>query len=188
MKSRNQPIRSVFLLLVGCALASAALAQSAAPAVSATPVAPAAPALPPEARQFDFWVGDWEVFGPKGNKTGTNKIELVAGGAGLLENWTDMRGGSGKSLNTFKRRTKQWQQYWIGSNGQTVEYKGGMVDGKMIMIAEVADLQGNLSLMRGIWTPNPDGTVTQIFETSTDQGLTWTGVFFGTYRKAPASP
>jgi hypothetical protein len=160
-----------------------ALLMNAAPAQTPVPAA-----APPEARQFDFWIGDWEVFNPAGQKIGVNRIELVAGGYALLENWTDVRGASGKSLNSYKRRTKQWQQYWVGSGGQTAEYKGGLVDGKMVMIADVADAQGRPSLTRGIWTPNADGTVTQVFETSNDQGLTWTNVFTGHYRKIAASP
>ena len=164
-----------------------AVALFTSPPLRAQSAAPTPPTPPPEARQFDFWVGDWEVFGPAGQKIGTNKVELVAGGYGLLENWTDMRGGSGKSLNTYKRRTRQWQQYWIGSGGQTVEYKGGMVGDKMVMTADTMDMQGRLILMRGIWTPNADGTVTQVFESSTDQGLTWTVNFNGTYRRAGAA-
>ena len=46
------------------------------------------PPLPPEARQFDFWAGDWDVTSPDGQPAGTNRIEAIAGGAGLLENWT----------------------------------------------------------------------------------------------------
>jgi len=173
---RTIPRHGALLAVALAVLSTAAPAQTPAPA-----------AAPVEARQFDFWIGDWEVYGPQGYKIGTNKIELVAGGFALLENWTDARGGSGKSLNSYKRRTRQWQQYWVGHNGQTAEYKGGLVDGKMVMIADVADAQGRPSLTRGIWTPNADGTVTQVFETSNDQGLTWTNIFTGHYRKISAA-
>ena len=39
------------------------------------------------------------------------------------------------------------------------------------------------------WTPNADGSVRQRWETSTDDGKTWTVAFDGIYRKAttPAS-
>jgi hypothetical protein len=32
------------------------------------------PAWPRKYRQFDFWVGDWDVLDPAGNVVGTNKI------------------------------------------------------------------------------------------------------------------
>jgi hypothetical protein len=36
--------------------------------------------LPDEARQFDFWIGRWDVFGPAGRQVGDNHIEAVCGG------------------------------------------------------------------------------------------------------------
>ena len=37
------------------------------------------------------------------------------------------------------------------------------------------------------WTPNGDGTVRQLWESSTDGGATWSVAFDGTYRHAPAA-
>ncbi|MCH7995101.1 MAG: tetratricopeptide repeat protein, partial [Planctomycetes bacterium] len=47
----------------------------------------------PELRQFDFWVGDWDVFNAKGVKVGANKIELLLGGHLIQETWTSAKGG-----------------------------------------------------------------------------------------------
>src|SRR5436305_12005836 len=41
-----------------------------------------------EARQFDFWIGEWDVFNPQGRKDGTSVIQRFANGCGILENWT----------------------------------------------------------------------------------------------------
>jgi hypothetical protein len=78
------------------------------------------PAPPPEARQFDFWLGDWEVFSPDGKKQGENRIERMANGWGLLENWTSADGNDGKSLNAWIPRKQQWQQFWVGTGGALV--------------------------------------------------------------------
>src|SRR5262249_27985056 len=40
-------------------------------------------------RQFDFWVGDWNVYNKAGFKVGTSKIESILGKCVVLENWTD---------------------------------------------------------------------------------------------------
>ena len=40
-----------------------------------------------EFRQFDFWLGDWEVTLPDGKVAGTNKIESILGGCVLQESW-----------------------------------------------------------------------------------------------------
>jgi len=42
------------------------------------------PLLPPESRQFDFWLGEWAVTNPAGKLAGTSRIESIAAGAGLL--------------------------------------------------------------------------------------------------------
>ncbi|MGZ3445268.1 MAG: hypothetical protein ACXWLG_06895, partial [Myxococcaceae bacterium] len=39
-------------------------------------------------RQFDFWVGDWEVQTPKGTAAGENKVEKILDGCALRESWT----------------------------------------------------------------------------------------------------
>ena len=66
-----------------------------------------------EARQFDFWVGEWDVFGPQGRKAGSSVIQRVANGCGILENWTNaVGGGGGKSINFYDPQAKKWFQYW----------------------------------------------------------------------------
>ncbi len=140
------------------------------------------PSLPPESRQFDFWIGEWAVTTPDGKPAGTNRIEAIAGGAGLLENWADADGSSGKSLNAYNAAKKQWQQTWVGSNGGILELSGTLVNGHMVLTGEHA-ARGRRVMERITWTPNPDGTVRQHWEQSTDGGNTWQTAFDGHYRK-----
>jgi hypothetical protein len=53
------------------------------------------------ARQFDFWIGDWSVFNPQGQKAGTSMIQQIADGCGILENWSGSLGGSGRKRPLF---------------------------------------------------------------------------------------
>src|SRR5688572_31447074 len=87
-----------------------------------TPKGPPPP--PPEAKHFDFWIGEWTVTTPDGKVAGTNKIERVSNGFGLLETWTSARGGHGKSLNAYHATKKQWQQIWVGGDGMVLELSG----------------------------------------------------------------
>lgn len=49
----------------------------------------ARPCLYSEAhRQFDFWVGSWNVMTPQGQQAGTNVIQPILNGCALVENWT----------------------------------------------------------------------------------------------------
>ncbi len=141
------------------------------------------PAPPPEARQFDFWLGEWDVVTPDGKPAGKSRIEKMAGGWGLLENWTDADGTSGKSLNTWFPAKKQWQQFWVGSGG-ALELAGGLnVQGEMVLTGVAIAATGGQKLDRITWTPNADGTVRQHWEQSTDNGHVWATVFDGLYRK-----
>ena len=54
----------------------------------------AAACTTPEYRQFDFWVGDWDVFGPAGARTGTNRVDRLLNGCVLQEHWV----GAGGSI------------------------------------------------------------------------------------------
>src|ERR1700754_4891452 len=84
-------------------------------------------------RQFDFWIGEWEVYGPKG-KAGTSNIERILDSCVILENWTSARlGYTGKSFNTYNSSTKQWQQTWVDNAGGATEYLRGQA-GKDMMV------------------------------------------------------
>ena len=53
-----------------------------------------------ESRQFDFWVGDWDVVATKENKpAGVSHIERAIGNCVIWENWTSLgtSGYTGKS-------------------------------------------------------------------------------------------
>ena len=141
------------------------------------------PPLPVESRQFDFWVGEWDVTTPDGKAVGASKVELIAGGAGLLENWTGYpvpTGATGKSLNAYNASRKQWQQFWVG--GGVLELSGGLVGSDMVMSGE-HDVRGRHLMERITWTPNADGTVRQFWQQSTDDGKTWQTAFDGRYRR-----
>lgn len=154
-----------------------------ATAVSAQQPAAQPPAPPAESAQFDFWVGEWEVTGKAGKVVGHSRIEKMAGGWGLLENW-ESPGAPGKSLNAWNLAQKCWQQFWVGSGGGILELRGGLdAQGRMVLQGESPSPRGGTQLNRITWTPNPDGTVRQFWETSADAGATWQPSFDGLYRR-----
>ncbi len=66
----------------------------------------------PEAHQFDFWLGDWDVYQTANLsiKTGFNRITRQAGGCIILESWESVGPHRGMSLNYFDPVTKTWKQ------------------------------------------------------------------------------
>lgn len=126
-----------------------------------------------EARQFDFWVGDWDVFNTNGQKAGTNTVQLFSDGCGILENWTGSLGGDGKSINFYDASTKKWYQSWIGTGGGALRYAGVFTDGAMRFEGETI-ANGKKTLQKLTFTKIDENTVRQLFETSADDGKTWT--------------
>ncbi len=122
-------------------------------------------------RQFDFWIGKWNVYGPDGNKVGENAIEPIAGGCALLENWT-AKGFSGKSLNIFDASDQQWHQTWVDSSGSRLDIAGTGGDGKMVMASKT---------QRITWTSNADGSVHQLWESWNETDRVWKIAFDGRY-------
>jgi tetratricopeptide (TPR) repeat protein len=131
-------------------------------------------------RAFDFWVGDWDVFGPKGKQVGTNKIERLEGGHLILENWTNSQGVTGKSMNFVDPVDKRWKQVWIAQNGWVVRYDGEFKDGAMRFQGTSVLKDGKKEHSRATFTPLPEGRVRQVLERSSD-GERWSIVFDGTY-------
>lgn len=125
-----------------------------------------------EARQFDFWVGDWEVFNPQGQKAGTNSVQLFSDGCGLLENWTGALGGDGKSINFYDAGTQKWYQSWMGTGGGALRYAGNFREGAMRFEGETV-ANGKKTLQKLTFFKLDENTVRQLFEASSDEGKTW---------------
>jgi hypothetical protein len=138
-----------------------------------------------EHRQFDFWIGDWDVTLPNGNKAGTNRIQSINAGCGLREEWTGARGSTGTSLNAFDASSGRWHQTWIGSDATLLLLDGELRDGTMELSGTTIGADGAKTLHRIRWTPmgGSPPTVRQLWESSTDGGKTWTVAFDGIYRR-----
>ena len=163
-------------------LAGALLALLAANAIAQAPARPP-PCQGLEYRQFDFWIGTWDVYLADGQKAGENRVESINDGCGLLENWSGRGGSGGKSLNAYDRDDKRWHQSWIDNGGDRLVIAGGLVDKRMVMSSDPAAAG---PLQRIAWTPNDDGSVRQLWESSADGGKTWTVQFDGRYVRRQA--
>jgi hypothetical protein len=136
----------------------------------------------PEHRQFDFWLGDWQVTDTAGAYQGSNVITRVASGCGLFESWTSGGSGfAGNSLNWYDVPTGQWKQVWVGL-GVYLDLSGGLEGGRMVLSGERETPQGTV-IDRIAWTPLDDGRVRQRWDVSRDGGTTWQAVFDGIYAR-----
>jgi len=143
------------------------------------------------AREFDFWVGEWDVY-----KNGTNvlagisKIEMASGGCMILENWTS-KGATpfnGKSMNYVNPSTGKWEQLWIGSDGIHTNNPQKFIDGEyrdgaMRFTFEQITQQNQKQIGRFIFYNNGPDEVRQFNEVSSDNGKTWTTVYDFIYKR-----
>ena len=138
----------------------------------------------PQTKQFDFWLGHWQVTLADGTKAGKNTITREHKGCVLVENWQGARGGSGTSLNYFDQSKQKWVQVWTGSEGSQIQIEGGLRDGSMILAGKISTLgQDGSADFRGTWTLLDDGRVRQFFEQYDEEKKEWLPWFEGFYTK-----
>ena len=175
-----RPMRYTILTFAAFSVLGAhqSLGQATTSSSSQPPTAPEPPWVAacvndPAHHLFDFWIGEWDVTTKDGTKVGTSVIQSVSNGCAILENWSSMRGGTGKSLNSYNPQLKQWQQFWAGAGGEVNEYRSSeSVDTGLRFF--IKDDAAPLKLHRLTFTPLDKETVRQHSENSEDGGKSWT--------------
>ena len=145
--------------------------------------APPPPCSDPAHRQFDFWIGSWEVHDADGKRQGSNVVSRVAGQCGLREDWTGADGTSGTSLNYYDPQDQLWHQDWVGQSGLILHLAGAR-EGRAMVMSGLREGPRGRAQDRITWRPLDDGRVEQTWEVSTDEGETWRVVFRGFYSRA----
>ncbi len=138
-------------------------------------------------RQFDFWLGEWDVHSPAGELVGRNTISRVVSGCGLREEWRGVRGLRGTSLSTWSPLRRSWHQTWIDSSGTLLLLDGGLRERGVMVLEGEAPLPGEQTTVRhriswSVVDGDPDH-VRQHWETSAD-GRAWETAFDGHYRRS----
>jgi hypothetical protein len=137
-----------------------------------------------ESRQFDFWLGDWDVT-VAGVPAGTSHVEKILNECVVFENWTGASSYIGKSFNLYDAQKKRWQQTWVDGVGGVTEFFGEWRDGALryTALGTVPPGQKDAVDQRMTFFKLDDGRVRQYIDQSTDAGKTWTPVFDGFYSK-----
>lgn len=150
-------------------------AQQAAPCMSIA-----------QAREFDFWVGEWDAYVTNSEKlAGHSKIEMASGGCMILENWTSVgQPFSGKSMNFVDPTTGKWKQVWVGSSGLNVtEFLNGEYrEGAMRFEYETVSPAGKKQFVKFHFYNISKNEVRQLHQTSED-GTTWVTTYDFTYKR-----
>jgi hypothetical protein len=128
----------------------------------------------PAYRQFDFWIGDWDVFDASDPKTTVAHVRVdgILDGCVLREDYQDTDGKKGQSFSIYDASRKVWHQNWVTNRGQWLLIDGGLQGSEMVLSGVDRTADGKEKLVRGVWKPE-GGAVRETAVTSTDGGKTW---------------
>ncbi|MGV3614438.1 MAG: DUF1579 family protein [Fimbriimonas sp.] len=145
----------------------------------------------PAARQFDFWVGEWECVGRlaqgpgKWQETrGHNRIRKILDGKIIEENF-EMPGLIGRSVSAYNAQHKRWYQTWVDNGGAYIALSGGM-QGKEMILQSVPAPATPKAYSRMVFTNiTRDGFLWR-WEGTKDAGRHWTLQWELNYRRVKA--
>lgn len=176
-----------FALLAGCSNPVVTLplsSQSRTPEPVASVVSGPAPsaAFPsqdcdgPEAQQFDFWVGTWDVAwqGPTGPLKGTNTVTKQ--GCIVIEHFEGPLGSPnyiGNSASAWVPTLKRWVQHYRDTSGFNASYVGGF-EAKAFVLYRATPGLAVANTARLVWRNITPEELVWETERSTDGGATWT--------------
>ena len=128
---------------------------------------------PEPARQFDFWLGEWDLAWGDGEHA-TNSVYLDFDDRVLVESF-DGRPSidlQGMSISTYDDDAECWRQTWVDSNATYLAFRGGYCDGRMeLRTPRVVD--GREALMRMVWFDIRHDSLTWAWQRSFDGGSSW---------------
>ncbi|MGN6519854.1 MAG: hypothetical protein ACTHK2_10570 [Dokdonella sp.] len=140
-------------------------------------------------KQFDFWIGEWDVFDtdvPNGPAQARATVRPIAGGCAIHELYEQTDGLVGDSILSYDAARKHWQQTWVTNRGSLMAIAGTAKDGELVLEGEVHLANGSTVLQRITW--KTQGTeVRESAVVSKDRGATWTPAFDMLFRKRAPS-
>jgi len=153
---------------------AAALFLAVQSAASPPPAPPPPACATPQHRQFDFWVGSWDVY-----PTGTNQlvahslIERRYNGCAIRENWMPLRGQGGGSFSAWRAGADNWRQTWVDSNGSYWHFVGGHDEAGDVCFTTPGAVDADRHIKRMVFTGIAPDAFAWRWESSPD-AVTWT--------------
>lgn len=167
-RRRTGTVLAILLLIAPRGVAQRAQSASANPA----------PCAAEEYHQFDFWIGDWDVFDVANPAipVATVRVDRILDGCVLREDYQDTEGHKGQSFSIYDAPQKVWHQSWVTNRGQLLLLNGGLRNGEMNLAAIEHAPDGKQKQIHGTWKA-VQGDVRETAVSSTDGGKTWTPWF-----------
>jgi hypothetical protein len=178
MRTRAQggwrPVRRAWragrLVLIWLSVAASASAPPSGAVAGKQPGACSAP----EYRQFDFWLGDWDVIDTETHtQVARARVRSILGGCVVLEEYRGNTGTEGRSFSLYDVTRDVWHQTWVTDRGRLLVIEGHSRNGIMEMSGSDRAAAGAPErLVRGRWQATRGG-IRESAARSTDGGRSW---------------
>lgn len=154
---------------------------------------PDSPCSTPEARQLDFWLGEWDLTWPAEQMGGAqgdlgrgrNSITRLFDDCVIEENFmTDDASYRGHSVSVYDVSAGVWRQTWVDSAGGYLWLTGGGVDGQMILSTEPVEKEAGVAVNRMVFADVETDSLEWVWQRSDDGGSTWTDLWNISYRRS----
>ena len=150
----------------------------------------------PESRQFDFWIGDWDIQQKIIKKDGTwleakahTSVILILNGCALEEHWEgdvkffwsgmqNFEHMKGFSIRYYNPQKKHWNLRWLDNRNLNMGsgYTGNFINGKGEFFIESKTANGK-RISRITFSDIKENSVHWDLAFSKDDGKTWTTIW-----------
>lgn len=144
------------------------------------------------ARQFDFWLGEWDLTWPAEQTggepgdtgTGTNRLDRLFGDCAIEENFSTSDGRfQGRSLSVYDEEAGLWRQTWVDSSGGYLVFSGGLVGDEMELRTAAVERNGESLVNRMVFSGITTDSLTWHWQGSRDGGQSWNELWTISYTR-----
>lgn len=142
------------------------------------------PCSTPEYQQFDYWIGNWNVYDTNGKLIGSNNVVKMTNACAIQENWdSKVSDSKGTSYNYYNASDNTWNQVWVDNTGFSLTLKGSFHDNQMKLRSELIKNNKGDFHHQITWTKNDDNSVTQVWTLLDSELKELKELFRGNYKK-----
>jgi hypothetical protein len=137
-----------------------------------------------EKLQMNFMLGKWDLF-TNGSLIGNSVVDTILNSHVIEENFTELPPEPflGKSWITFNEYAQHWEMTQVDNQGNHSFFTGGFKDNKIIFERNFKNRKGEDRIQRLTYYNISNTTFDWTFDTSADDGKTWTVYYNVHYAK-----
>ena len=132
--------------------------------------------------QFDFFLGNWLVRDHTGRILGSDFVAKKYGGCVLIEEWSGLTDADeGMAIFGYNPARDRWHADTLVHRRAVLDFNGQKSGDRMVLTGTEFPMSGRVQLHRITWSVKGDGTVEELWQTSTDAGQSWQVYFDGLF-------